>query len=62
MVTEVNPKHDVLFTESPASWNVRYITEDGFPCQLTLRAESGRDLLEKAGVALTYSSINNLNS
>lgn len=54
MVTEINPKPDVLFTESPASWNVRYITEEGFPCMLTLRAESGRDLLEKAGSALTY--------
>jgi len=54
MVTDTNPKPDVLFTESPASWNVKYITEEGFPCMLTLRSDSGRDLLEKAGSALTY--------
>ena len=43
-----------LFTESPASWNTRYVTEDGFTCQLTLRAENGKDLLERANSALSY--------
>jgi hypothetical protein len=43
-----------LFTESPASWNTRYITPDGFTCQLTLRAETGRELLERANSALVY--------
>lgn len=43
-----------LFTESPASWNTRYITQDGFTCQLTLRSESGKELLEKANSALAY--------
>ena len=38
-----------LFTESPASWNTRYVTNDGFTCQLTLRAESGKDLLQNTG-------------
>jgi len=47
-------KPDVLFTESPASWNVRYISTEGYPCMLTLRAVSGMDLLEKAGSALSY--------
>jgi hypothetical protein len=42
------------FTESPASWNTRYITPDGFTCQLTLRAETGRELLERANSALVY--------
>jgi hypothetical protein len=43
-----------LFTESPASWNTRYVTEDGFTCQLTLRADNGKDLLERANSALSY--------
>jgi hypothetical protein len=42
------------FTESPASWNTRYITPDGFTCQLTLRSETGKELLEKANSALVY--------
>ena len=37
---------EVLFTESPASWNTRYQTKDGFVCQLTIRAEKGKELLE----------------
>ena len=41
-------------SESPASWNTRYVTQDGFTCQLTLRAESGKELLEKANSALAY--------
>jgi hypothetical protein len=41
-----------VFTESPASWNTRYIDPSGFECQLTLRAETGADLLKKAGAAL----------
>jgi hypothetical protein len=43
-----------LFTESPASWNTRYITDDGFNCQLTIRADSEAELLERAKSALTY--------
>jgi hypothetical protein len=54
MVTEINPKPDVLFTESPASWNTRYVTPEGYVCQITLRGENGKDLLEKAGIALAY--------
>lgn len=42
------------FSESPASWNTRYINPKGFVCQLTLRAETGRELLEKATGALSY--------
>jgi hypothetical protein len=45
---------NITFSESPASWNTRYITTDGFTCQLTLRAESGKELLEKANSALAY--------
>lgn len=45
---------EILFTESPASWNTRYVTEDGFTCQLTLRSESGKELLERANGALAY--------
>jgi hypothetical protein len=45
---------DLSFDEAPASFNTRYITPDGFTCQLTLRAESGKELLERANNALTY--------
>lgn len=47
-------KNNTAVTEAPASWNTKYITPDGFVCQLTLRGESGKDLLEKANAALTW--------
>lgn len=37
-----------LFSEAPASWNTRYLDPNGFECQITLRGESGSELLEKA--------------
>ena len=49
-----NTNSPVNFTESPASWNTRYITPQGFECQLTLRAQNGQELLEKASGAITY--------
>ena len=52
MATDLKP--DVLFTESPASWNTRYVTPEGYACQITLRGENGKDLLEKASIALSY--------
>lgn len=45
---------EIVFTESPASWNTRYITPDGFTCQFTLRADNGKELIEKANSALVY--------
>lgn len=42
------------FPEAPASWNTRYITPEGFECQITLRGENGTELLEKAGKAIAY--------
>ena len=42
------------YTEAPASWNVRYVTSGGFSCQLTLRGESGADLLPKAETAIKW--------
>ena len=53
-MTTTDPKPDVLFTESPASWNTRYVTPEGFVCQITIRGENGKDLLEKADIALNY--------
>jgi hypothetical protein len=47
-------KPDTSFLEAPASWNTRYITPSGFVCQITIRGENGKELLEKAGLALTY--------
>jgi hypothetical protein len=49
-----NIKNNTVNMEAPASWNTRYVTPDGFVCQLTLRGETGKDLLEKANAALTW--------
>jgi hypothetical protein len=40
--------------EAPVSWNVRYVTAEGFAAQLTLRGASGGEVLTKAAVAVTY--------
>ena len=45
---------DLTFDEAPASWNTRYIDPNGFECQLTLRCDSGKELLEKAASAVSY--------
>ena len=45
---------EVLFTESPASWNTRYQTKEGFVCQLTIRADKGKELLELTNAALKF--------
>jgi len=42
------------FSESPVSWNTKYITVDGFECQLTLRGESGQEVLDRANGAMAY--------
>ena len=44
----------LLFTEAPASWNTRYVDADGFECQITLRAVSGQELLEKVNGAIAH--------
>jgi hypothetical protein len=51
MVTPINanPTH----TEAPASWNVRYRLNN-FDCTLTLRGETGKDLLDRAAVAIKW--------
>ena len=54
MTTNHTPKSDVLFTEAPASWNTKYLTPEGFECQITLRAETGSELLEKAASAIAF--------
>ena len=54
MTTTTLPKSEITCTEAPASWNTRYITSDGFECQLTLRGETGQEVLEKAQAALAY--------
>jgi hypothetical protein len=54
MATNSISKSDVACTESPASWNTRYVTPEGFTCQITIRGDNGKDLLEKAGIALSY--------
>ncbi len=54
MSENASVKTNSVVTEAPASWNTRYVTPDGFVCQITLRGDSGKDLLEKANVALTW--------
>jgi hypothetical protein len=49
-----NPKPSTTCFEAPASWNTRYITASGFVCQITLRADSGKELLEKANAAMNF--------
>ena len=42
------------FPEAPASWNTRYVDPNGFECQITLRGETGSQLLEKVASAINY--------
>jgi hypothetical protein len=42
------------FPEAPASWNTRYVDPNSFECQITLRGETGSELLEKAALAIHY--------
>ena len=44
----------LLFNEAPASWNTRYVDPDGFECQITPRAVSGQELLEKVSGAISH--------
>lgn len=59
MATPQITKTESPYTEAPASWNTRYVTPTGFVCQITLRGDSGKDLLERANVALTWLMENN---
>ena len=47
-------KQESKFSEAGASWNTKYSTPNGFVCQLTLRSETGLDLLSKADAALSF--------
>jgi hypothetical protein len=54
---DVNNNHNgksTDFPEAPASWNTRYVDPNGFECQITLRGDSGSELLEKATNAINY--------
>lgn len=54
MTVDPMTKPEAAFMEAPASWNVSYVTPEGFVCRITLRGENGKDLLEKSGAALTF--------
>lgn len=41
------------YNEAPASWNVRY-NWSGFDCQLTLRGETGADVMTRAQAAIAW--------
>ena len=51
---KTNQTQELLFNEAPASWNTKYVSPEGFECQLTLRAESGSELLEKVNGAISH--------
>ena len=43
-----------IYSEAPASWNTSFVSPEGFTCRLTLRGETGKDLLEKASTAISF--------
>ena len=47
-------KSSTAVTEAPASWNTRYTSPEGFICQITIRADSGKELLVKAQGAINH--------
>ena len=47
-------KSNTAVTEAPASWNTRYTSPEGFICQITIRADSGKELLVKAQAAIAH--------
>lgn len=49
-----NNRSTLTNLEAPASWNTRYLTPEGFVCQITLRGETGKELLEKSTVAMAH--------
>ena len=52
--TNGSKSSELSFDEAPASWNTRYLSPEGFECQITLRGENGSELLEKANLAIAY--------
>lgn len=47
----------ILHSEAPASWNVKYLL-NGYDCMLTIRGESGAELLPKTLKALEWLTAN----
>ncbi len=54
MPTDPNTTLGAAFGEAPASWNTSYVSPEGFVCRITLRAENGQDLLQKATGAIAF--------
>ena len=52
--TNGHPINELSFSEAPASWNTRYLDPNGFECQITLRGDTGAELLERAASAIAY--------
>ena len=42
------------YVEATASWATRYLDPSGFECLLSIQAESGSEVLNKAKVALSH--------
>lgn len=50
---------ELPFNEAPATWNTKYIDPSGFECMITLRVETGQELLDKAASAIAFLLKNN---
>ena len=49
-----NTKTTLSTLEAPASWNTRYLAPNGFVCQITLRGDTGKELLDRATAAMAH--------
>ncbi len=54
MFIDANIPQDADRPEALASWNTSYVSPEGFVCRITLRAENGQDLLQKATAAIAF--------
>ena len=52
--SNTNQINELQLNEAPASWNTRNVDPNGYECQITLRAVSGQELLEKIRGAIAY--------
>lgn len=57
MTDQTTTNAPVIHAEAPASWNVKYIL-NGYDCMLTVRGESGAELLPKTLKALEWLTAN----
>ena len=54
MTNSNESKSEILVAKSPASWDTKYFSPEGYECQLRLNGDYGIELLEKANNAIEY--------